>query len=112
MKGLWTGSDIEKAAAGAGRSAEETHLLTILRLLREHKGGISNAEFDALLNNSSQWVAMWYIRELLAAEFIEYKAQLFGEPGKYRITDAGTAFLQRLGGDEKADGTARPSKRV
>jgi len=96
MRGLWTARDIEDHAAGASRSAEEDHLIAILLILQEHKEGVSNAEIDALLNNNSQWVAMWYIRELLAAAFIEYKSQFFGEPGKYTITASGAAFLQRL----------------
>jgi repressor of nif and glnA expression len=100
MKGLWTASDIEADAAGTSQSAEENRLVAILRILEEHEEGVSNAEIDALLNNNSQWVAIWQIRELLAAAFIEYKLQPFGEPGRYAITTSGHAFLQRLGDNE------------
>ena len=99
MKGLWTASDIEKGRFGSRDSSEENHLLSIMRVLDDHKEGLSNAEIDALLNNSSQWVAMWYLRELLAATFIEYKPQLFGEPGKYTITESGRALLALFAGE-------------
>ena len=100
MKGLWTAGEIEKAV-GSGRSAEKDHLVAILQILQDHKDGLSNAEMDALLNDSSQWVATWWIRELLAAGFIDYKPQLFGEPGKHTITPSGAEFLRRLGADER-----------
>ena len=102
MKGLWTASDIEREATSGNRSAEEDHLIAMLRVLDEHKEGVSNAEIDALLNNNSHWLAIWHIRELLAAAFIEYKVHFFGDPGKYTITPSGHAFLQHLGDNEHA----------
>jgi hypothetical protein len=95
MKGLWTAGDIESEVASSSGSAEKGHLMAIMSLLERNKAGLSNAELDAALNNNSQWVAMWHLRELLAARLIEYRSDLFGEPGKYIITESGLIFLQR-----------------
>jgi predicted transcriptional regulator len=96
MKGLWTARDIENGRTG-NNLAEEAHLVAVLKILEASKNGLSNAEIDAALNNSSQWVAMWHIRELIAGGLVRYEVQLFGEPGKYTITESGLAFLHRIG---------------
>jgi len=96
MKGLWTARDIENGRTSR-TFAEEAHLVAVLKVLEASKNGVSNAEMDAALNNSSQWVAMWPIRELMAGGLVRYQVQLFGEPGKYTITELGRAFLHRIG---------------
>ncbi|MDA4122839.1 MAG: hypothetical protein OK456_06640 [Thaumarchaeota archaeon] len=95
MKGLWTARDIENGRT-SNTSAEEAHFVAVLKILEANKNGLSNAEMDAALNNSSQWVAMWPIRELMAGGLVRYQVQLFGEPGKYTITESGLSFLHRI----------------
>jgi len=98
MKGPWTAEEIEKQATRR-RSAEENHLLAIMRILEKSRDGLSNAEIDALLDNNSQWAAALYLKQLSAALLIVYRTQFFGEPGKYILTESGRALLRRVSGD-------------
>jgi predicted transcriptional regulator len=95
MKGLWTAREIENGRTSK-ELGEEAHLVSILKILEASKNGLSNAEIDVALNNNSQWVAMWHIRELMAGGLVRYQVQLFGEPGKYTVTESGLAFLHRI----------------
>ena len=75
----------------------EERLRSILAMLEEHKSGLSNAEIDANLSNYSQWTTIRALRELTTRGLIEYKPELFGDPGKYFITDLGVSTLRKKG---------------
>lgn len=100
MDGLWTAKDIE-ARINISNLPEEGHLIRLLTTLSEHNQGLSNAELDSLLDNHSQWTMVWHLKELLATAFVEYKPNLFGEPGKYKITPSGRTFLQQITSTQK-----------
>jgi len=68
-------------------------LIRIIKFLERHPHGSSNAEIDSFLNNNSQWVTMDSLRELAETGFVEYKPELFGEPGRYSLTKYGREFL-------------------
>jgi hypothetical protein len=95
MKGVWLPPE-------AGKGREIAKLLTpqmvqILKALKDESHvGLSNAEIDSLLGTASQWVVFWGLRELLALNLIEFQVQLFGEPGKYRLTQTGVSVTQTL----------------
>lgn len=76
-----------------GVLAQNLRTRRILTMLSKTQSGMSNAEIDAALSDYSQWTTLQPLRELLAAGLIEYKTDLFGNPGKYLITDLGTVAL-------------------
>lgn len=74
----------------------EEHLRIILKMLAEHKEGLTDAEIDATLSNYSQWTTLLHLRELLSTGLIEYKPELFGNPGRYFITELGISTLKNI----------------
>jgi hypothetical protein len=74
----------------------DEHLRTMLAMLEKREDGLSNAEIDTALSNYSQWTTIRHLRELMAMGLIEYKPELFGNPGKYLITDLGVSTLRKL----------------
>jgi hypothetical protein len=95
MKGTWSWP--EKDRRGALEKLKTPHILAILTALKaKGKDGLSNAEIDSLLGTASQWLIFWELRELTALGIVEFDVQLFGEPGKYRLTEAGFSILQEI----------------
>lgn len=92
MKGLWIPSDERKPAQIHGPHVDR--ILTALK--RKDETGLSNAEIDSLLGTASQWLIFWEMRELLAAGLVKYEVQPFGEAGRYRLTEKGLRFAERL----------------
>lgn len=97
MKGLWVWPENEvnqnKTIQGVKNSQ---HFMTILSKLAKSKDGLSNAQIDQVVKNNSQWNTRWIVSELLGLGLIDYKVDLFGDPGKYSITDLGKDVLKRL----------------
>jgi hypothetical protein len=96
MKGIWVWPESEseqKKIADKIRNSES--LLGILSAIAKSKDGLSNAQIDLAVRNNSQWNTRWPVSELLGLRFIEYKVDLFGDPGKYTITELGKNVLQR-----------------
>ena len=99
MKGIWSWPAEEKQQNKVIRSLEaSSSMLVILTSLSKSKDGLSNAQIDIAMNNFSQWNTLWDLRQLVALGFIEYKVDLFGNSGKYMLTELGTKILQRLEG--------------
>jgi len=97
MNGTWIRpDDAETQEEVANRLKREGHLARILMLLEQSKAGLSNAQLDASLSNYSQWMTLWHIRELEAMGLVEYRTELFGEPGKYLVTDLGLSLLNKI----------------
>ncbi len=95
MRGIWVWPESEseqKKAADKIRSSEP--LLGILSAVAKSKDGLSNAQIDLAVRNNSQWNTRWPVSELLGLGLIEYKVDLFGDPGKYTITELGKSVLQ------------------
>jgi len=97
MKGIWTWpsqpDDQEKTLR---KLMEEDELVTILVALAKSPQGLSNAQLDRLLANNSQWRTLSHLKELMALGFIQYHVQLFGEAGKYELTDLGRNVVSRI----------------
>ncbi|MDG6920395.1 MAG: hypothetical protein JRN59_02560 [Nitrososphaerota archaeon] len=95
MKGIWAAPEDDK-------NRELAKLLTpqmvlILKALRGKLDvGLSNAEIDSQLGAGSQWIVFWGLRELMALDIIEFDVHLFGEPGKYRLTQTGVSVAESL----------------
>jgi DNA-binding HxlR family transcriptional regulator len=78
---------------------ELKHTLTsqIVTLLKERvKDGLSNAEIDSALGTASQWIIYSRLRKLVELGIIEYEVQLFGEAGKYHLTQKGLSVLDHM----------------
>ena len=95
MRGVWTWP--EKDRQKILRSLDTPHIIAILTALNEKsESGLSNAEIDSLLGTASQWLIFWDLRELMSLEVVQYTPELFGEPGKYRLTELGRSVLKEL----------------
>ncbi len=96
MQGPWVWSDPAKRQSVLGE-IRKTHLDRILNVLAKSQGkGLSNAELDSAMRTWSTWSIHWQLTELLALGLIEYKVELFGEPGRYTITPLGLTVLLEL----------------
>jgi hypothetical protein len=97
MKGIWTWpSEPKEQDKVLRRILDEDELFTIILALANNSQGLSNAELDRLLANNSQWRTLSHMRELVALGFVEYHVQLFGDAGKYQLTDLGKTVVARL----------------
>ena len=97
MKGIWTWpADLKDQDKVLRKIMEEDELVTILVALTKNPEGLSNAQLDRLLANNSQWRTLSHLKELMALGFILYHVQLFGEAGKYELTDLGRNVVSRI----------------
>jgi hypothetical protein len=95
MKGVWLWPETDRK--NALEKLRTPHILRILKALKDKgRDGLSNAEIDSLLGTASQWLIFWDLRELTALGVIEFDVQLFGEAGKYRLTQDGLSILQEI----------------
>ena len=74
----------------------EDELIAILVALASNPEGLSNAQLDTLLINNSQWRTLLHMKELMALGFIDYRVQLFGDAGKYQLTELGKAIVSKI----------------
>lgn len=93
----WTKSYSNKQNQLYNLLDRDSHLRNILVLLSRSESGLSNAEIDTALSNHSQWTTIQHLRELMVVGLIEYRLELFGNPGKYLITALGLSMLERTG---------------
>ncbi|HEV2226130.1 MAG TPA: hypothetical protein VGR56_04915 [Nitrososphaerales archaeon] len=78
--------------------AASRHLTAAMMALAKSKEGLSNAELDDAINDNSEWMTLWVIRQLTSLGFIEFKIDLFGDPAKYRLTELGRQALSTITG--------------
>ncbi len=98
-KGLWIWpSDPRGQRRMIRKVADSPHLVAALAAIGKSKEGMSNAELDDAINDSSEWTTLWVIRQLTSLGFIEFKVDFFGNPARYQITEAGRAALAALTG--------------
>lgn len=98
MKGTWTWpSDSNHRETALQRVAHDQRFAAILAALAKNPGGLSNAQLDSTAANNSQWRTSWRMKELTALGLVEYKPELFGEPGRYTLTEHGKALLNLAG---------------
>jgi hypothetical protein len=99
MKGIWFWpSEAKEQTKVLQRIRREDELTTIVAALAKGQEGLSNAQVDNLLRNNSQWRTLIHMEELTALGFVEYKVQIFGDPGKYHLTDLGRSLLAQITG--------------
>jgi hypothetical protein len=72
--------------------------MAALTAIAKSKDGTSNSELDDAINSSSEWTALWLIRQLTALGFVDFKVDLFGNPAKYRLTETGRTALSMITG--------------
>jgi len=95
--GLWVlPSDPKGQRKVLRQVAALPHLMAAIKALAKSKEGLSNAELDDAINDNSEWMTLWVIRQLTAIGFIDFKVDLFGNPARYRLTEAGRTALSMI----------------
>ena len=102
MKGIWAWpTEPKEQDKTMQKILREDELVAMLVALTNHPEGLSNAQLDRILTNNSQWRTLLHMKELMALGFVDYHVQLFGDAGKYQLTELGKAIvskIQALGG--------------
>jgi len=75
-----------------------SHLMAALAAIAKSKEGMSNAELPDAISDSTEWTALWVVRQLLSLGFVESKVDLFGNPIRYQLTEAGRVALSTMTG--------------
>jgi hypothetical protein len=97
--GLWVWPSDPKGQRKVFRQvAALPHLMAAMTAFAKSKDGLSNAELDDAINDNSEWMTLWVIRQLTALGFIEFKIDFFGDPAKYRLTELGRVALSMITG--------------
>lgn len=98
-KGVWVWPADPKGQRKVLRNvAESKHLMAAMTVIGKSKDGMSNAELDDAINDSSEWTTLWVVRQLTSLGFIEFKVDFFGNPARYQLTEAGRVALSMLTG--------------
>jgi hypothetical protein len=98
-KGLWVWASGERTQRRITKKVSESkHLMAALEAIMKRKEGLSNAELDDLISDNSGWMTLSVTRKLLSLGFVEYQLDLFGNPGRYTLTDRGRDIMQKLTG--------------
>jgi hypothetical protein len=113
-KGLWVWASDERTQRRLTKKVSESkRMMVALEAIMKREEGLSNAELDDLISDNSNWMTLWVMRQLLSLGFVEYKVDLFGNAGRYTITDLGRDTMQKLTGKatsaQPPAQTARPS---
>lgn len=97
MKGVWNWPETESEQKKTVQKIKSfEYLVAILSAVAKSKDGLSNAQIDLASRTNSQWNTRWPVSELLGLGLIEYKVHLFGDAGKYTITELGKSVLQSV----------------
>jgi len=72
--------------------------MAALTAIGKSREGLSNAELDDAINDSSEWTTLWVVRQLTSLGFIEFKVDYFGNPARYQLTEAGRTALSTITG--------------
>ena len=98
-KGLWAWpSDPRGQRKVLRKVAASPHLMSAMAVISKSKEGMSNAELDDAINDSSEWTTLWVIRQLTALNFIDFRVDLFGNPARYQMSELGRAALSMITG--------------
>jgi len=98
-RGLWIWpSDPRDQRRVLRNVAASPHLMAALTAIGKSKEGLSNAELDDAINDSSEWTTLWVVRQLTSLGFIEFKVDYFGNPARYQFTEAGRGALSMITG--------------
>jgi hypothetical protein len=98
-KGLWVWSSDERSQRRMTKKVSESkHLMAALEAIMKRKEGLSNAELDDLISDNSEWMTHSVMSKLLSLGFVEYRVDMFGNPGRYVLTDLGRDIMQKVTG--------------
>jgi hypothetical protein len=96
MRGIWAWpSETKEQDKTLQKILRDDELVAILGALASNPEGLSNAQLDRLLTNNSQWRTLVHMNELMALGFVGYQVQLFGDAGKYQLTELGKAIVSK-----------------
>ncbi|MDG6899002.1 MAG: hypothetical protein JRM88_00355 [Nitrososphaerota archaeon] len=96
-KGLWVWpSNPQGQEKTLEKVAASPHLKAALVALAKSRVGLSNAELDDAINDSSEWTTIWVVRQLTSLGFIEFKVDLFGNPARYLLTELGRMAFSKI----------------
>src|SRR2546430_16276030 len=97
MRGIWAWpSEPKEQDKTMQKILREDELVAILAVLTNHPEGLTNAQLDRILTNNSQWRTLLHMKELTALGFVDYHVQLFGDAGKYRLTELGRGIASKI----------------
>jgi len=97
MRGIWVWpAEAKEQDRTLQKILREDELVAILIALANNPEGLSNAQLDRLLANNSQWRTLSHTKELIALGFVDYHVQLFGDAGRYQLTELGKAIVSRI----------------
>jgi hypothetical protein len=94
---IWP-ADVQGQRIVARKIFASEHLMSAMKAIAKSKDGLSNAEVDDAISDSSEWMTLWVLRQLLSVGFIDYKVDLFGGPGHYTLTELGKAVFTKVTG--------------
>jgi len=98
-KGPWVMASDERTQRRITKEVSQSkRLLTALMAIMKRTEGLSNAELDDLTSDNSSWMTITVMRELLSLGLVEYRVDLFGNPGRYTLTDLGRTIIQNITG--------------
>jgi hypothetical protein len=101
MRGIWVWpAEPKEQDRTLQKILREDELVAILIALANNPEGLSNAQLDRLLANNSQWRTLSHTKELMALGFVDYHVQLFGDAGRYQLTELGRAIVSRIQANE------------
>ncbi len=98
-KGLWVWPSDSKGQRRVLRKvAAAPHLMAALAAVGKSKEGLSNAVLADAIGETAEWPTLWVIRQLTSLGFISLSVDFFGNPARYRLTDAGQAAISMITG--------------
>jgi hypothetical protein len=72
--------------------------MAAMTAIAKNKEGLSNVELADATNNTSEWTTLWVVRQLTSLGFLEFKVDLFGNPARYQLSEAGRAAFALVTG--------------
>jgi hypothetical protein len=78
--------------------ADTKQLVSALAVIAKSKEGLSNAELDDAMGDSSEWLTLNVVRQLTSLGLVEFKVDFFGGPARYQLTDRGRNALSVITG--------------
>ena len=97
--GLWVWPPDDRGQRRTLRKvADSAHLVDAMQAVAKSKDGLSNAQVDDALSDNSHWQTRWVLEQLISLGFADYRADLFGGPGKYTLTELGVNALSAITG--------------
>ena len=109
--GLWVWPPDDRDQRRTLRAvASSPHLVDAMQALVKSKDGLSNAQVDDALSDNSHWLTRWVLEQLISLGFVDYRADFFGGPGRYALTELGTNALSAITGKPPQKPQAMPAQ--